>query len=239
MYLAVWAGWAVCRRSVRGGRGRRRPGPGRGRPGRLRHGRSGRRRRCAGRARCDVPGVHLVRAAGRQLRLDGGGVGGLRAPFPAFAGLAQHPVIGGYRAEVGAFIQQRRPDFVGGQVSEPVAVQHDQDRAGQDRCDADTAADGVASSCWSGHRGARSFCLSCWPRPPWRSPVVVRRLRCSFARYPPVCAELELGGAVAPQALGSSARLEGRTAFPQAQASQVRVCRRDVAKGKAVRRRPG
>ena len=56
---------------------------------------------------------------------------------------------------------------------------------------------------------------------------------------PPVCAGLELGGAAAPRALGSSARLEGRTAFPQAQASQVRVCRRDMATGKAVRHRPG
>jgi hypothetical protein len=73
-------------------------------------------------------GVHLVRPGRDELGLDGGGVGGLRAPFPALPGLAQHPVIGGYRAEVGALVQQRGPDFVGGQVSEPVAVQHGQDR---------------------------------------------------------------------------------------------------------------
>ena len=51
-----------------------------------------------------------------------------RAPLPALPGLAQHPVEGGHRAEVGALVQQRRPDLVRGQVSEPVAVQHVQDR---------------------------------------------------------------------------------------------------------------
>ena len=76
----------------------------------------------------DVPGVDLVRPGGDQLGLDGGGVGGLRAPLAAFAGLAQHPVVGGHRAEVGALVQQRRPDFVRGQVSEPAAVQRVQDR---------------------------------------------------------------------------------------------------------------
>ena len=51
-----------------------------------------------------------------------------RAPLAAFAGLAQHPVVGGYRAKVGALVQQDRPDFVRGQVSEPGAVQRVQDR---------------------------------------------------------------------------------------------------------------
>jgi hypothetical protein len=40
----------------------------------------------------DVPGVNLVRPGGQQLRLDRGGMGGLREPFPALPGLAQHPV---------------------------------------------------------------------------------------------------------------------------------------------------
>jgi hypothetical protein len=69
----------------------------------------------------------VSRAVG-QLGLDRGGVGGLRAPLAAFAGLAQHPVVGGYRAEVGALVQQRRPDLGRRGVSEPVAVQHGQDR---------------------------------------------------------------------------------------------------------------
>ena len=76
----------------------------------------------------DVPGVDLVRSRGDKLGLDRCGVGCLAAPFPAFAGLAQHPVVGGHRAKVGALVQQDCPDFVRGQVSEPGAVQRVQDR---------------------------------------------------------------------------------------------------------------
>jgi hypothetical protein len=43
-------------------------------------------------------------------------------------GLAPHPVVGGDGAEVGALVQQGRPDFVRGQISEPPAVQRVQDR---------------------------------------------------------------------------------------------------------------
>ena len=52
----------------------------------------------------------------------------LAPPLAAFAGLAQHPVVGGDRSEVGALVQQDRPDFVRGQVSETLAVQRVQDR---------------------------------------------------------------------------------------------------------------
>ncbi len=50
------------------------------------------------------------------------------AALAALAGRAQQPVIGRHRPQVGTLIQQRRPHFVRGQVSEPVAVQHVQDR---------------------------------------------------------------------------------------------------------------
>jgi hypothetical protein len=75
-----------------------------------------------------VPGIHLVRPGSCELRLNGGGVGGLRAPLAGLAGLAQQLVEGGHRAEVGPLVQQRRPDFVGDQVSEPLAVQRMPDR---------------------------------------------------------------------------------------------------------------
>ena len=76
----------------------------------------------------DVPGADLVRSGGCELGLDGSRVGGLGAPLPALPGLAQDPVIGGHRSQVGALIQQRRPCLGGGGVSEPRRVQHVQDR---------------------------------------------------------------------------------------------------------------
>jgi hypothetical protein len=75
----------------------------------------------------DAPGVDLVRPGGDEFGLDRGGVGGLRAALAAFAGLAQHPVVGGDRSEVGALVQQGRPYLVRGQVSEPAAVKRVQD----------------------------------------------------------------------------------------------------------------
>ena len=38
---------------------------------------------------------------------------------------------------------------------------------------------------WMKSRARGSFSLSCWPCLPNDRPVVVRRLRCSFARYAP------------------------------------------------------
>jgi hypothetical protein len=58
----------------------------------------------------DVPGVHLIRPVRHQLGLDGGGVGGLPA-VPGFRRLRAAPV-GGHRSQIGALVQQRRPDFV-------------------------------------------------------------------------------------------------------------------------------
>jgi hypothetical protein len=60
----------------------------------------------------DVPRPALVRSLGYEPGLDRSGAGGPRAPLAAFAGLAQHPVVGGHRPQVGARIQQRRPDFI-------------------------------------------------------------------------------------------------------------------------------
>ncbi len=75
----------------------------------------------------DVPGADLVRPGGRELGLDRRRVHRLAPPLPAFAGLAQHPVVSRHRAEVGALVQQHRPDLVRGQVSEPRAVQRLED----------------------------------------------------------------------------------------------------------------
>ena len=42
----------------------------------------------------DVPRIDLVRPVGRQLRLDGSGMCGLRTPFPALAASADQPPDG-------------------------------------------------------------------------------------------------------------------------------------------------
>ena len=75
----------------------------------------------------DVPRVHLVRPGGCELGLDGSGMRGLPAALPALARLAQHPVVGGYRAEVGALVQQRGPCLGRGGVGEPLRVQRVED----------------------------------------------------------------------------------------------------------------
>ena len=78
----------------------------------------------------DVPGPDLVRAGRHQLGLDGRG---MEWPGRAARGsrpvCAQQPVEGGHRAQVGALVQQDRPRLGRGGVSEPLAVQHVQDRA--------------------------------------------------------------------------------------------------------------
>ena len=68
----------------------------------------------------DVPRPDLVRPGGDQLGLDRGRVGGLRAPLAALARLAQQPVEGGQRPEVGALIQQGGPDLGWRSVGEPL-----------------------------------------------------------------------------------------------------------------------
>ena len=57
----------------------------------------------------DVPGPYLVRAMSHQLGFLFRRVSGLGAPLAGLAALAQQPVHGGLRAQVGALIQQDRP----------------------------------------------------------------------------------------------------------------------------------
>src|SRR3546814_6317808 len=70
----------------------------------------------------DVPGPHLVRSGGHQLGLDRGGSAGLTASFPNLVLSPKEPVHGADRAQVGAFIEERRPALRWGLVAEPLAV---------------------------------------------------------------------------------------------------------------------
>src|SRR3546814_10694753 len=76
----------------------------------------------------DVPGPHLVRSGGHQLGLDRGGSAGLTASFPNLVLSPKEPVHGADRAQVGAFIEERRPDLRWGLVAEPFAVERVEDR---------------------------------------------------------------------------------------------------------------
>src|SRR3546814_15295254 len=65
----------------------------------------------------DVPGPHLVRPGRHQLGLHRGGPAGLTAPFADLVLSAKEPVHGADRPQVGAFIEEGRPDLGGGLVT--------------------------------------------------------------------------------------------------------------------------
>src|SRR6266851_4266362 len=66
----------------------------------------------------DVPGPYLVRAVGHQLGFLLRRVGRLRAAVAGLAALAQQPVHGRFRAQVGAAVQQDRVYLARGLVGE-------------------------------------------------------------------------------------------------------------------------
>src|SRR3546814_9265862 len=59
----------------------------------------------------DVPGPHLVRAGRHPRGLHRGGPAGLTAPFADLVLSAKEPVNGADRPQVGAFIEEGRPDL--------------------------------------------------------------------------------------------------------------------------------